>query len=80
MFKILILLSICIFSLTGCNSTNNSQDFEANRLSSTPKETEIAKYSTIISIKDESRTKNISLTCSKLNNIIVQPRRNIFFL
>ncbi len=49
----------------GINSENNTNKPK-------PVETEIAKYTTKIYTKDSSRQKNISITCSTLNDTLIE--------
>lgn len=78
-----MILSLCLFSLCGCNdsndSTNNSNAERTNYSTTLPspmpspkKETEISKFTTNILDKTPNRVDNISLTCSKINEIIVK--------
>ena len=76
------------YSAEKSNSNSNSGNFtnsNTNNLSTvipkTPVENELSIYSTIIkNQRDSNRQGNISITCSALNNTIVKPRRNFFFL
>ena len=76
------------YSVEKCNLNSNSVNFTnstTNNISTTipktPVENELSIYSTIIeNQKDSNRQGNISITCSALNNTIVKPRRNFFFL
>lgn len=55
------------------NEQNNTQ-------TATPKENQIATFSTVIKDRSAGRLTNIRLTCEALNGTIVQPRRSFFFL
>lgn len=78
-----MILSLCLFSLCGCNdsndSTNNSNAERTNYSTTLPspmpspkKETEISKFTTNILDKTPNRVDNIALTCSKVNEVIVK--------
>ena len=54
------------------NSTNSTEQESNNETVSSAKETEIASFSTKIYTKDSSRQNNVSITCSKLNDTIVE--------
>ncbi len=56
------------------SNTNNTSN-----ISQTPKETEIAKYSTTIYDKEEARIHNIKLAVSKLNNATIEPGEEFSF-
>lgn len=80
--KIIIILTICLLSLTGCNnnSKNNSNTTNIERLSiPTPVEEQIATATTKVYIDEQNRNTNILLTCSKITNIIVQPSETFSF-
>ena len=63
------------------NSTNSSTNSISAVTPKTPVENELSIYSTVIkNRKDSNRQGNITITCSTLNNTIVRPRRNVFFL
>ena len=63
------------------NTTNSSTNSISAVIPKTPVESELSIYSTVIkNQKDSNRQGNISITCSALNNTIVRPRRNFFFL
>lgn len=56
---------------------------DANSKSSNPpqvSETELGKFSTTILDKTENRQSNIRLTCSKLNNLIIESNQTFSFL
>lgn len=55
------------------NNAENTQNQEQNQETATPKETQIATYTTTIYDKDENRVYNITLANQKLNNKIVKP-------
>ncbi len=78
-----IILSICLFSLCGCNdsnkNSNNSNTERTNYSTSLPssmpspkKEIEISTFATNILDKTPNRVDNIALTCSKVNEVIVK--------
>ena len=58
---------------------NNASQNENNITPSEPKETEIASFSTKIYTKDSERQNNVSLTCSKLNDTIVENGKTFSF-
>lgn len=63
------------------NFTNSTTNNISTTIPKTPVENELSIYSTIIkNQRDSNRQGNISITCSALNNTIVKPRRNFFFL
>ena len=63
------------------NFTNSTTNNISTVIPKTPVENELSIYSTIIkNQRDSNRQGNISITCSALNNTIVKPRRNFFFL
>lgn len=77
---IFIILSSCLVFLCGCNDnssndTNNSTIERTNystTLPSSKKELEVSSFTTNILDKTPNRVDNISLTCSKVNEIIVK--------
>ena len=63
------------------NFTNSNTNNISTTIPKTSVENELSIYSTIIkNQRDSNRQGNISITCSALNNTIVKPRRNFFFL
>ena len=63
------------------NFTNSTKNNISTAIPKTSAESELSIYSTVIeNQKDYNRQGNISITCSVLNNTIVKPRRDIFFL
>lgn len=71
------------------NNTNTNSNIESNNISinniesidNINTETELSSFTTkIYTPDDESRQKNIRITCSKLNGTVVKSRRNFFFL
>ncbi len=82
--KIYIILSICLFTLCGCNnSENNKLNYDSNKLSistSKPKqEVNISSFSTNILDKESNRVSNISLSCSKINGYILKSGETFSF-
>ena len=74
--KIIIILTICLLSLTGCNNNyiNNYNTTNIEKTSiPTPIEEQIASATTKIYIDEENRNTNIFLTCSKITNVIIKP-------
>lgn len=61
------------------NSTNSTEQESNNETVSSAKETEIASFSTKIYTKDSSRQNNVSITCSKLNDTIVENGKTFSF-
>lgn len=61
------------------NSTNSTDQESNNGTVSNAKETEIASFSTKIYTKDSSRQNNVSITCSKLNDTIVENGKTFSF-
>ena len=61
------------------NSTNSKERESNNETVSSAKETEIASFSTKIYTKDSSRQNNVSITCSKLNDTIVENGKTFSF-
>jgi vancomycin resistance protein YoaR len=62
------------------NSNNNSANTEQPKSQDTPQtETEIASFSTKIYSKDSERQNNVSITCSKLNDTIVESGKTFSF-
>ena len=53
---------------------NNNNNSNVDEVSNTSVETEIGSFTTTILDKTETRQSNISLTCSKLNNLEINPR------
>lgn len=78
-------LLICLFVLCGCSNNENNNNSNAERTSystTSPeqkKEVEIATFSTKILDQTPNRVDNISLTCSKINEIIVKNGENFSF-
>ena len=60
------------------SSANNPNQDNVPK-SSPPKETEIASFSTKIYSKDSERQNNVSITCSKLNDTIVENEKTFSF-
>ena len=58
---------------------SNSENLTQNNEPSEPKETEIASFSTKIYTKDSQRQNNVSITCSKLNDVIVENGKTFSF-
>lgn len=86
--KYFILTLVLLFTLTGCNDsepTQENSDYNAEKTSSqtennsvenTPPlvEEEIASFSTTIYTKTESRQTNVKLACQELSGTIVNSR------
>ena len=53
---------------------NNNNNSNVDEVSNTPIETELSSFTTTILDKTENRQSNIKLTCSKLNNLEINPR------
>lgn len=66
---------------TQINDTNSANNFDKDDTSKNtpPKETEIASFSTKIYTKDSERQNNVSITCSKLNDTIVENGKTFSF-
>lgn len=66
---------------TQINDTNSENNFDKDDASKNapPKETEIASFSTKIYTKDSERQNNVSITCSKLNDTIVEDGKTFSF-
>lgn len=78
-----VILSICLFSLCGCNDSNNNPDNLGTErtnystalpsVSPSPREEiEVSSFTTNILDKTPNRIDNITLTCSKINEITVK--------
>jgi len=98
--KFLFILSIILFSLTGCgNSKNNIENSQENINSvgqklpvqnisitrtatdkNTEHEAEIGHYSSPITLKEEGRQQNISISCGVLNGTVVPPGETFSFI
>ena len=83
-FKTLFLiLCSCLFILCGCNNSNNQNSPNAGKTSystSAPKrETEISSFTTNILDQTPNRVDNISLTCSKIDGIIIKQGETFSF-
>lgn len=61
------------------NTSNSTSEAKTNQEPPTPKEEEISSFSTKIVTKDANRQHNINLTCSTLNNTIVEPGATFSF-
>lgn len=59
--------------------SSNSQDVQSDSQVKHQTETEIASFSTKIYTKDSSRQNNVSITCSKLNDTVVENGRTFSF-
>lgn len=53
---------------------NNNNNSNVDEVSNTSVETEIGSFTTTILDETENRQSNIKLTCSKLNNLEINPR------
>lgn len=60
-------------------SNNNSQDNTIARHNTEPIETEISSFSTPIMTQDANRQNNVELTCSSLNDTIVENGQTFSF-
>ena len=60
-------------SLKTSTNTNNIVSNTTNSTEQQPSEEVLSSFSTKLSNKDEERTNNIQITCSSLNNTIVEP-------
>ena len=61
------------------NNLNSNSEAKKTQEDKTPKEEEISSFSTKIVTKDSNRQHNINLTCSTLNNTIVEPGSTFSF-
>lgn len=61
------------------NNENNNNSVQENSPQKQPEETEIASFSTKIYTKESDRQNNISITCSSLNNTIVESGKTFSF-
>ncbi len=83
--KLCITLYICLFTLCGCNTSDNNDklNYNSNKLSistSNPKkEVNIASFNTNILDKEQNRMNNISLSCSKLDEYILKSGETFSF-
>lgn len=85
--KLCIILLICILTLCGCSNSSQTKDdgngSNTERLStktSVPKkEVEVSSFTTNILDQTPNRVDNISLTCSKINEIVVKPGETFSF-
>lgn len=84
-YKLLILLSIFILTLCGCNnqgnkdSNNNIDRMSYSKEEENITEVEEAVFSTPILDKTPNRVDNISLTCEKINNTIIKKGETFSF-
>lgn len=60
-------------------NTSSNTIINDNKQNSTPIETEIASFSTKIVTKDSSRQNNISITCSTLNDTLIENGQTFSF-
>jgi uncharacterized protein YcfL len=75
-YKIIILLFVCLIILTGCGSNENTAEPETKRLSVNRKkvEKELSSFSTTLLDKTPNRVNNVTITCGKINELVVHPR------
>ena len=67
--------------VNSASEKNNNENESTNTNNEQSKEENLSSFSTkIYTPNDEARQNNIRLTCSKLNETIVKPRRNFFIL
>ena len=84
MKKVIFILFLCMFALTGCkNETNNNTSINVTRTlaknatineapqPTKPIETQLGTYTTTIYDKTPSRVNNIKIACNSLNGTIV---------
>lgn len=79
---LVILLFTCLFTLCGCGNkqiNNNSNNAERTSYSKKKEEVEVNSFSTPILDQTPNRVDNISLTCSKINGIIVKKGETFSF-
>ena len=72
--KIILGISRTSYEKNIANLNNNNNNSNVDEVSNTSVETEIGSFTTTILDKTETRQSNISLTCSKLNNLEINPR------
>ena len=70
--KIILGISKTSYEQNISNLNNNNSNVD--EVSNTPIETELSSFTTTILDKTENRQSNIKLTCSKLNNLEINPR------
>jgi vancomycin resistance protein YoaR len=75
-YKITLLLFVCLIVLTGCGNNETTSEPEATRLSVNRKkvEKELSSFSTTLLDKAPNRVNNVTITCGKINELVVPPR------